>query len=78
MKMFVLIPSAEAFAGGSYPMVACDDAAFANCRGDLYEYSALIYSDEDRKAIDALKVGEKCYDGQGWHWWRVKDVLNTF
>lgn len=74
MKMFVLIPPVEMAEGGSYPLVACDDAGFAEGRNDVEEYTALIYSDEDLTTISALEVGGKHYDGQGWQWWRANDV----
>lgn len=72
MKLFVLIPPCEL--KDSLPLVVCDDEEFAKIMPSICDYyTACIYSDNDLASIDALEVGEKYYDEQGWHWHRAND-----
>lgn len=72
MKLFVLIPPSEL--QDRLPLVVCDDEEFAKNQPEIVDYyTACIYSDDDLKSIDALEIGEKYYDQQGWHWHRAND-----
>ena len=73
MKMFVLIPPQRLADTGAIPLVACDNEEFAATHPSVEHYEAFIYSDEDKKDVDGLKLGQSFYDESGWYWKRAND-----
>lgn len=74
MKMFVLIPPERLAQKGAYPLVACDDEAFADRSDvDAEYYTAYITGEGEEVYIDALEVNGKYTDESGWVWIRAYD-----